>query len=425
MGVVNRWWIAVASVTMQMALGGFYSWSVFRIPLSTQFGWTISQVTVIFTINTLGLGFGSFLAGLLLNRKGPRLVAWLGGFLWGSGVFLASLSAHRLWWLYLSYGVIGGNGLGFCYIVPLGVLVKWFPEHRGLVTGLAVGGVGAGSLVVAPVATRLIQTAGVLPTFAYLGVAYFIVIVLAGSFMRNPPVGWKPEGWIPTAAQISQRAARDYSLGETVKTWQFWTLCLLFCLNSIAGISLISQAAPIFEEMGRMTAIAAGGMVGIVSIANGGGRLFWGWVSDVATRKATLFFMFLIQAVLFWIFPNLTSATFLGIAAFVIVLCYGGGFGIMPAFAADYFGPRNVGSIYGLMFIPWSFAAAFGPLAFAYLRQVTGSYGRALYIIAGVMAVSTVLPGILFPPSSRNQLEGPQAGPAVGPGIAGKQDSPK
>jgi OFA family oxalate/formate antiporter-like MFS transporter len=411
MGTVNRWWIALASVIMQMALGGFYSWSVFRIPLSKQFGWTISQVAVIFTINTLGLGLGSFLGGLLLNHRGPRVVAWIGGILWGSGVFLSSLSAHKLWWLYLSYGVIGGNGLGFCYIVPLGVLVKWFPERRGLVTGLAVGGVGAGSLVVAPVAARLIQSVGVLPTFAYLGIAYFIVIFIVGSFMQNPPVDWNPEGWIPTPSQIAQRAARDYTLRETTKTWQFWTLCLLFCLNSIAGISLISQAAPIFEEMGRMTAIAAGSMVGILSIANGGGRLFWGWISDLATRKTTLVFMFLIQAALFSVFPSLTSPVLLGISAFAIVLCFGGGFGIMPAFAADYFGSKNVGSVYGLMFIPWSFASAFGPLAFAYLRQVTGSYGRALYIIAGVMAVSTVLPSILVPPDGKNRVGGLHVGP--------------
>jgi OFA family oxalate/formate antiporter-like MFS transporter len=317
-------------------------------------------------------------------------------------VFLSSLSAHWLWWLYLSYGVIGGNGLGFCYIVPLGVLVKWFPERRGLVTGLAVGGVGAGSLVIAPAATWLIQRVGVLPTFAYLGIAYFVVIFSAGSFMQNPPADWKPEGWIPTATQIAQRATRDYSLRETTMTWQFWSLCLLFCINSIAGISLISQAAPIFEEMGKMTAIAAGSMVGILSIANGGGRLFWGWISDLATRKKTLVFMFLIQAVLFGVYPSLASQALLGIAAFVIVLCFGGGFGIMPAFAADYFGAKNVGSIYGLMFIPWSIASAFGPLAFAYLRQITGSYGRALYIIAGVMAVSTLFPGFLAPPKSRN-----------------------
>lgn len=398
MAAMSRWKIVVASVVMQMALGAFYTWSVFRIPLAKQFGWTISQITFAFTLSVLGLGFGCFWGGLLMSRKGPRVVACLGGLLWGGGVFLASFSGHRLWWLYLSYGVIGGSGLGSGYIVPISVLVKWFPERRGLMTGLAVGGFGAGSLVVAPIATRLIQSVGPLPTFAYLGIAYLIVIVIAGSFMKNPPAGWTPEGWSPTATQISQRATRDYTLAEATKTWQFWALCGLLSLNSMAGISVASQAAPIFQEMGKVTAVVAASMVGIVSIANGGGRLFWAWVSDLTTRKKTLFMMFLIQAILFWIFPSLSSPIALGIVTSIILMCYGGGYGVMPAFAADYFGSRNVGSIFGLIMIPWAFAAAFGPLLFGYLRQISGGYGSALHVMAAVMAVSMILPIVVSPP---------------------------
>ena len=154
---------------MQVALGAVYAWSVFRNPLSKQFGWSIPQITLTFTISICVLGVASFFGGLWLNRKGPRVVALTGGFLYGLGVFLASFSAHKLWWLYLSYGVIGGVGLGLGYIVPVAVLVKWFPDRRGLITGIAVGGFGAGALVTAPVATRLIQSVGVLQTFAYLG----------------------------------------------------------------------------------------------------------------------------------------------------------------------------------------------------------------------------------------------------------------
>lgn len=395
---MSRWKIVVASVVMQMALGAFYTWSVFRIPLAKQFGWTISQITFAFTLSVLGLGFGCFWGGLLMNRKGPRVVACLGGLLWGGGVFLASFSDHRLWWLYLSYGVIGGSGLGSGYIVPVSVLVKWFPERRGLMTGLAVGGFGAGSLVVAPIATRLIQRVGVLPTFAYLGIGYLIVTVLAGLFMKNPPAGWTPEGWTPTAAQISQRATKDYTLAEATQTWQFWALCALLSLNSMAGISVASQAAPIFQEMGKVTAVVAAGMLGIVSVANGGGRLFWAWVSDVTTRKTTMFVMFLLQAILFWIFPTFSSPLALGIITAIILLCYGGGYGVMPAFAADFFGSQNVGSIYGLIMIPWAFAAAFGPLLFGYLRQISGGYGSALHVMAAVMAVSMILPIVVSPP---------------------------
>src|ERR1700758_5415772 len=179
----NRWTIAVAGVFLQIALGAVYAWSVFRVPLSKQFGWSISEVTLTFTISIFVLGITAFFGGLWLNRKGPRIVALTGGTLYGLGVFLASFSANKLWWLYLSYGFIGGLGLGFGYIVPVSVLVKWFPDRRGLITGIAVGGFGAGALVTAPVATHLIQSVGVLQTFAYLGIVYLVVAMAAGFFM--------------------------------------------------------------------------------------------------------------------------------------------------------------------------------------------------------------------------------------------------
>src|SRR5467141_2388088 len=183
----NRWVIAIAGVLLQVALGAVYAWSVFRAPLVKQFGWSISEVTLTFTISIFVLGIAAFFGGLWLNRTGPRLVAITGGALYGLGVFLASFSANKLWWLYLSYGLIGGLGLGLSYIVPVAVLVKWFPDRRGLITGIAVGGFGAGALITAPVATRLIQSVGVLQTFAYLGVAFLIVTVACGYFMQNTP----------------------------------------------------------------------------------------------------------------------------------------------------------------------------------------------------------------------------------------------
>src|SRR6267142_3810903 len=183
MKTLNRWYIALAGVFMQLALGAVYAWSVFRVPLVKQFGWSISEVTLTFTISIFVLGIAAVFGGLWLNRVGPRVVALTGGVLYGLGVFLARFSDHKLWWLYLSYGVIGGIGLGLSYIVPVSVLVKWFPDRRGMITGVAVGGFGAGALVTAPVATRLIQHVGVLNTFAYLGIALLIVTVAAGSFM--------------------------------------------------------------------------------------------------------------------------------------------------------------------------------------------------------------------------------------------------
>jgi len=401
MPVLNRWWFAVAGVCMQMALGAAYAWSVFRIPLSKEFGWSITQVTWTFLISWFFLGISTVVGGLWMKRAGPRLVATAAGLFWGGGVFLASFSAHRLWWLYLTYGVIGGIGLGMGYIVPITVLVKWFPDRRGLITGISVAGFGAGSLFSAPAAGWLMRHVGLMPTFAYLGVAYASIAVAAGAFMKNPPEGWEPEGWTPSAAQLSQRSDRHYTLGEALKTWQWWAICILMSINTMAGLSIVSQASPIFQEMGKASAAAAAGLVGVISIGNGLGRIFWAWVSDLTTRKTAFFIMYLVEAILFWTYHSLNSLMVLGIATFVLVMCYGGAYGITPAFAADYFGPRDVGSIFGLMMLPWAFAAVFGPLLFAYLRQVNGNYNQALYLIAGLMTVALILPVLIHPPQGR------------------------
>jgi MFS transporter, OFA family, oxalate/formate antiporter len=393
----NRWVIAIAGVFLQIALGAVYAWSVFRVPLAKQFGWSISEITLTFTISIFVLGFAAFFGGLWLNRKGPRIVALTGGALYGLGVFLASFS-HDLWWLYLSYGVIGGIGLGFAYIVPVATLVKWFPDRRGLITGIAVGGFGAGALITAPVATRLIQSVGVLSTFAYLGIAYFIVAMIAATFMQNPPDGWQPPGWTPTAKETSQRATHDYVLSEALKTWQWWALWLILFLNTCAGISVISQEAPIFQELTGVTAVIAGGMVGIASLGNAFGRVFWAWLSDLVTRRVTFTVMFVVQLSLFWFLPMVTAASIMTAVTFVILMCYGGGFGTMPAFTADYFGSKNVGPIYGLMLTAWSFASVVGPLYIAHMRETAGNYSTALHVIAVVMAISIVVPIIIRPP---------------------------
>ncbi|HMF75034.1 MAG TPA: OFA family MFS transporter [Bryobacteraceae bacterium] len=396
--VPNRWGIAAAGVFMQIALGAVYAWSVFRVPLAKQFGWSISEVTLTFTIAIVALGISAFFAGLWLTRKGPRVVAMTGGLLYGGGVFLASFSGHGLWWLYLSYGLIGGIGLGFAYIVPVAVLVKWFPDRRGLITGIAVGGFGAGPLITAPIATHLIQSVGVLSTFAYLGLAFLVVTVVTGYFMQNPPQGWKPAGWTPSAPQASQRAAHDFSLGEALKTWQWWALWFLLFLGTSAGISIISQESPLFQELGHVTALAAASLVGVASIGNALGRVFWAWLSDLVTRRIAFLLIFLVQIPLFWFYPELHSGFSLGLVTFLILMCYGGGFGTMPAFAADYFGAKNVGPIYGLMLTAWGAASVFGPLLIAHMREASHVYAGALHIIAIVLAVSLLLPFAMRPP---------------------------
>ncbi|WP_041855897.1 L-lactate MFS transporter [Candidatus Korobacter versatilis] len=396
----NRYFIAVAGVAIQMALGAVYAWSVFRTPLVLRFGWSLSQVTLTFTISIFTLGVAAFFGGLWLNRSGPRVVALAGGLLYGSGVILARFSTNGLWWLYLTYGVIGGAGLGLGYIVPVAVLVKWFPDRRGLITGIAVGGFGAGALITAPLATMLIMRAGILSTFAYLGVAYLLVTVLAGWFMQNPPDGWQPRSTIRKNAKPQH--PNDFSLREALHTWQWWALWVTLFLNTTAGISVISQEAPIFQELTHVSVAGAAALVGIVSIGNALGRVFWAWVSDLITRKATFVVMFLMQVVLFWILPGVTSVTLATLIAFTILMCYGGGFGTMPAFAADYFGATNVGPIYGLMLTAWGTASAFGPLLIAHTRETSGTYRGALHLIAVIVLVSTAVPLVVSAPRRKS-----------------------
>ena len=394
----NRWGIALAGVVMQIALGAVYAWSVFRIPLTKAFGWTISQVTFTFTLAILMLGFAAFVGGLWMRKSGPRRVAIAAGIFYGGGVFLANLSAGHLYWLYFSYGFLGGIGLGLGYIVPVATLVKWFPDKRGMITGIAVAGFGAGALITAPIASRLIVNVGVLKTFAVLGIAYLVAVTLPALFMKDPPAGYRPEGWQPSEAQKRERAGTDYTLSQALGRWQWYALWAMLFLNTSAGISIISQAAPMAQEITRVSAAVAAGMVGIISIANGAGRFLWAWFSDLVGRRAVFLTMFLLQAALFWFITDVSSFSAFTALAFIILLCYGGGFGTMPAFAADYFGPANVGSIYGLMLTAWGFAGVLGPTLIARIRQSSGHYAQALHVISIIVLVSAIIPLITKPP---------------------------
>lgn len=396
----SRWSVAVAGVILQVALGAVYAWSVFRIPLSKSFGWTITEVTFAFTLSILMLGFAAFVGGLWMRKVGPRKVALTAGIFYGVGVFLASFSGGHLWWLYFSYGLLGGIGLGLGYIVPVATLVKWFPDKRGMITGLAVAGFGAGALITAPIATRLIASVGVLKTFAILGIGYLIAVTVSALFMKDPPPGYVPPGWAPSAAQQRQRAAQDFTLSKALHTWQWYALWALLFLNTSAGISIISQAAPMAQEITGVSAVQAAGMVGIISIANGAGRFLWAWFSDLVGRRWVFLTMFLIQAVIFFLMPRVTTFSTFTTLAFIVLLCYGGGFGTMPAFAADYFGTKDVGSIYGLMLTAWGFAGVLGPTLIATIRQRTGAYSDALTVIALIVLVSAIIPLIIRPPAS-------------------------
>jgi MFS transporter, OFA family, oxalate/formate antiporter len=391
--------IATAGVVMQVALGAVYAWSVFRKPLSEAYGTGVSEVNTTFSIAILALGFAAFFGGLWMGRSGPRIVALTSGVLYGAGIFLASFAESNLWILYLTYGLMAGIGIGLGYIVPIATLVKWFPDKRGFITGIAVAGFGAGALVTAPLAKQLVSGVGLFPTFSILGVIYLVMVVGAAFFMKNPPEGWKPEGWEPEEEESSERTGIDYELGGALKTWQWYALWALLFLNVTAGIAVISEADPIAQELSGVAPATAAWLVSIISIGNGAGRFLWAWLSDAIGRKWVFLTMYLLQAVLFFLIPVVGASFFLlSVFAFIIVSCYGGGFGTMPAFNADYFGSKNVGTIYGLMITAWGFGGVLGPTLISYMYDATGSYARAFYIIAGIMLVASIIPFIVRPP---------------------------
>jgi len=406
---LNRWIIATAGVLMQIALGAVYAWSVFRIPLTQTYGWTVSQVTFVFELAILVLGFASLAGGLWMRKTGPRTIAVLAAFLYGGGTVLAGLS-HSLIMLYLSYGVLGGAGLGLGYIVPVATLIRWFPDKRGMITGIAVAGFGAGALVTAPAAQWLIASVGVSATFEILGVTYFAIVLAGALFMRNPPEGYTPPGYQPVTAKQPGLSSRDFTLREALGTWQWYALWLTLFLNTTAGIAIISQASPMAQEISHVTAGAAAGLVGLISIANGSGRFLWAWLSDTAGRRTVFLIMFLLQAAVFLLLANVSQFTLLSVLAFVILLCYGGGFGTMPAFAADYFGAQQIGSIYGFMLTAWGAGAMFGPTLTAQIRQATGHYQGAMQIMGITMLISSIVPMFLRPPKpplARSVIERP------------------
>src|SRR5512147_2811102 len=391
--IANRWMIALAAVVMQICLGAAYGWSVFVKPLQSAHHWTLTQVSLTFTLAIAFLGVGTIIGGLWQDRVGPRRVATVAGVIYGVGYLIAGVAAksQSLALLYIGYGVICGVGMGMGYITPVATLVKWFPDRRGLMTGVAVAGYGAGALIFSPIAARLIQTSSVPPTFWIFGVVYLILVVAAAQFYANPPQGYVPAGWTPTSAVQKSATKVDFTVTQAMRTWQFWLLWFMLFLNVSAGIMIISQASPMAQEMVKMTPLAAAGMVGLISIFNGAGRVFWAWVSDMIGRAPVYFLLYAIQAVIFFMLPSVQSITTFSIMFAIIGLCYGGGFGTMPSFTADFFGAKFMGGIYGWILLAWGAGAIPSPIMIARIHQDSGAYAPAVKVIAIVMVCSLVL----------------------------------
>ena len=414
--ISNRWLIAGAAVLMQVCLGAVYGWSVFVRPLVSSTGWSLTQVSLTFTIAVAVLGIGTVIGGVWQDRVGPRVVASAAGVLYGLGYLFAawSVSHGSLAGLYAGYGVLGGIGMGMGYICPVATITKWFPDRRGLMTGVAVMGYGAGALVMSPIAAREIIAFGIPTTFVTLGVAYLIIVVLTAQTYCNPPAGWKPAGWEPTSAVAKAATARDYTVAEAMRTWHFWLLWVMLFVAVSAGIMIISQASPMAQQIVGLSAVAASGIVGVISIFNALGRVFWAWVSDFIGRANVYLLLYAIYAVMFFLLPHATSQTAFTAEVAVIGLCYGGGFGVMPSFTADFFGSKYMGGIYGWILLAWGAGAIPSPLLIARVRETTGVYAPAIQVIAIVMVVAIILPLVAL----RNRPSADSARPQLHPRVA-------
>jgi MFS family permease len=459
----NRWFVPPAALAIHLCIGMSYGLSVFWLPLSRALGmdapracppdtgllttlttrscdWPVSDLVVVFTIGIVLLGLSAAVFGGWLERAGPRragivaALCWCGGFVLGAiGIYL-----HQLWILWLGMGLIGGVGLGLGYISPVSTLVKWFPDRRGMATGMAIMGFGGGAMIGSPLANQLMNyfhtstSQGVAETLLVMAAIYFVFMMGGALGYRVPPEDWRPAGWTPPATSNKLVTQGNVDLADAHKTPQFWLIWTALFLNVSAGIGILSMASPMLQEIfagsligrpdvgfatldaGQRTAVAtvAAGFVGLLSLFNIGGRFFWASLSDKIGRKTTYFIFFGLGVVLYGLAPTFAHSGLK--VAFVAAVCvilsmYGGGFSTLPAYLADIFGTKFVGAIHGRALTAWSAAGVVGPLLIGYIRDAQLNagieralvYDRTLYILVGFLAVGFICNALIRPVANR------------------------
>ena len=436
--VRNRWLVVVGALLIQISLGAIYIYGVFKGPLKEQFGWSPTNLALPSQLVLAFFALSMIIAGRIQDKLGPRLIATIGGALLGLGLIIASF-ATNLTMFVIGFSIIGGIGIGTAYVCPIATCVKWFPDKRGLITGLAVAGFGAGGLVFTPVAKSLIASQGIMSTFLYLGLIFLVLVVIGAQFMVNPPAGFKPAGWNPPAPQpgVAAAAAVDYTWQKMLGTVQFWLLWLTYVAGCTAGLMIIMNVTNVWQSVSLLglvqgdapiakatyAAIVAKGAsaVMIVSILNATGRIAWGKISDNLGRKTTLLIMFVLAGIVMLVLNYLRSYGLYLTGVACVGFCFGGFLALFPAVTADYFGTKNVGANYGWMFTAFGAGGLLGPWLAPKLMQVvqkvayettdkagnltTASYDAGNYvtafIISGIMClVAAAVVIAIKPPKS-------------------------
>jgi OFA family oxalate/formate antiporter-like MFS transporter len=388
---ISRWWRVVGGLSMNLALGSLYAWSVFVLPLEKKFGQTPRAGTSrTFEIAIIVFALTFVVAGRLQDKYGPFWVSVAGGVLVSLGFFM-SATADSLGPLYFWFGVVAGMGNGFGYATPIPVMSKWFPDKRGLAVGLAVAGYGGGSAIFAPLANNyLIPDHGLAYTFRLLGVVFFVMTMIGAFLLKNPPAGYKPPGWEPAPATAKAAATTHaFTPAEMVRTQTFYLMWVAYCLGTLAGLMMISQLGPFMTSVGRTVTVGSATFV-LVAIGNASGRIFSGALSDLLGRLNVLRLMIGVSAMSLPLVWGLGSTGAVFIMLFIVYYCYGTQLSVNGSATADFYGTKNQGINYGLLFTAWGIAGILGPEIGARLFDEYGNYQAAFYV-AGALAVVALL----------------------------------
>ncbi|GCL72466.1 MFS transporter [Paenibacillus naphthalenovorans] len=393
--IKNRWLIAASAVGIHISIGSVYAWSNFTNPLIQQFGWTASQVQFTFSLAILFLGLSAAFMGHFVEKHGPRKSGLVAAVFFGIGTFGSGFAVNleSLNLLYLCYGVLGGIGLGVGYIAPVSTLVKWFPDRRGLATGLAIMGFGFAAAISSPIMNSLIQSVGTAKTFYILGAAYFLLMLVSSLYLEKPPAGWMPAGF-QEKVKASKSRYTDLSqltANEAIKTSRFYYLWIMLFINITCGIAILSAAKPLAQESIGLSVTEAAALVGVLGLFNGLGRIGWASVSDYIGRPNTYTTFFVLQIILFALLPYTTTVILFQIMLVVIYTCYGGGFAAIPAYIGDLFGTKQLGAIHGYILTAWAAAGLAGPMFAAWIKDTTGSYANSLSFFAGLFVIALIV----------------------------------
>jgi MFS family permease len=420
----NRWLIPPAALSVHLAIGQAYAWSVFKTPLEGALGLSGTQSALPFQLGIVMLGLSAAFGGTLVERNGPRWAMFVSATCFSSGFLISALGAwtQQYWLVVLGYGFVGGIGLGIGYISPVSTLIKWFPDRPGMATGIAIMGFGGGALIASPWSTQMLKVfgkdhTGIAQSFLVHGIVYAIFMSLGVLLIRVPAEGWRPPGWEPVVTATKRMiTTANVSARNAIRTPQFWLLWIILCFNVTAGIGILEKAAPMITDFFANTATpvataAAGGFVALLSLANMGGRIIWSSTSDLVGRKNIYRLYLGVGAIMYLVIAlagHIATPLFV-VCAMVILSFYGGGFATIPAYLKDLFGTYQVGAIHGRLLTAWSTAGVLGPLivnAIADSQKAAGKsgpdlYTNSLFIMIGLLVIGFVANEFVRPVNTR------------------------